>query len=59
MSENKDRFIRIIKENVQREGIDKLLEWLDKTDFYTAPASSRLNTRKEKPVTAVKAAARF
>ncbi len=43
MSEYKDRFIRIMTENVQREGIDKLLAWLESKDFYTAPASSRFH----------------
>ena len=38
---NKERFIQIVKENIKREGIDALMDWLETTDFYTAPASSR------------------
>ena len=37
---NKDRFIKLCK-TVHREGMDELLEWLEKTDFYTCPASSK------------------
>jgi hypothetical protein len=38
---NKERFISIVKENIKRDGIDALMDWLETTDFYTAPASSR------------------
>ena len=41
MSEYKDRFISILRENVQRDGLEKFLTWLDTTDFYTAPASTK------------------
>ncbi len=36
-------FIRIYTENIQREGSQPLLEWLKKTDFFTAPASSKFH----------------
>lgn len=39
---NKARFIELCK-STQRDGMDELLEWLDKTDFYTAPASTRFH----------------
>ena len=35
-----DRFVGLLSE-VQRPGIDKLLEWLEKSDFYTSPASTK------------------
>ena len=39
---NKERFVQLVKENIKREGIDALLDWLEsRTDFYTAPASGR------------------
>lgn len=41
LMENKERFIKIFQENVKREGADKLLAWLEKTDFFTAPASTK------------------
>lgn len=39
----KTEFTRIVRENVSREGISDLLEWLETTDFYTAPASTRFH----------------
>ena len=36
----RDEFLEIFYDNVDREGADKLLEWLEKSDFFTAPASS-------------------
>ena len=37
----KEEFISIYKENIKREGADKLLEFLQKSDFFTAPSSTR------------------
>ena len=37
----KEQFIQIYTENIKREGADKLLEFLEKSDFFTAPASTR------------------
>ena len=42
--ELKYKFIKIAKENIKREGIDSLLEYLNKTDFYEAPASSKFHS---------------
>lgn len=41
----KEEFLDIYKTNVTREGADKLLEYLlsDKSDFFTAPASTRFH----------------
>lgn len=38
--EARDRFNKILS-SVKREGIENLLTWLTKTDFYTAPSSSK------------------
>ena len=38
---DKEDFIKIYRENITREGSDKLLEFLEKSDFFTAPASTR------------------
>lgn len=43
----KDRFIEIYKKNIKRYGSDKLLEWLEKSDFFTAPASTRFHLCRE------------
>ena len=37
----RDEFLEIFYDNVDREGADKFLEWLEKSDFFTAPASTR------------------
>lgn len=37
----KDEFIDIFNEHIKREGSKELLEWLLKTDFFTAPASTK------------------
>jgi hypothetical protein len=37
----KREFISLYETHVQREGAPKLLEWLQTTDFFTAPASTR------------------
>ncbi len=38
---NQERFLKIFEEKVHREGADKLLDFLARSDFYTAPASTR------------------
>lgn len=37
----RDEFIKIYTENIFRDGSKELLEWLQTTDFFTAPASTR------------------
>ena len=37
----KNEFIEIYNENIKRHGADNLLKWLEKSDFFTAPASTR------------------
>lgn len=43
ISANRERFIEIMKTKVARPGVDKLLEWMDQTDFFRAPASTRFH----------------
>ena len=37
----KEEFIKIYTENISRKGSQELLEWIQKTDFFTAPASTK------------------
>ncbi|MGN0517386.1 MAG: hydrolase [Acutalibacteraceae bacterium] len=37
----KDEFIEIYQTNITRNGAKELLDWICKTDFFTAPASSK------------------
>ena len=39
----KDEFIKIYTENISRKGSAELLEWIQKTDFFTAPASTKFH----------------
>ena len=38
-----EEFISIYTENIKRGGADKLLEYLKKSDFFTAPSSTRFH----------------
>ncbi len=42
----KEEFINLLKET-NREGIENLLQFLEKSDFYTAPASTRFHGAEE------------
>lgn len=39
----KDKFIKAYTENITRSGADKLLAWIESSDFFTAPASTRFH----------------
>lgn len=41
--EFKERFVEAYREHIRRDGADKLLAWLEKSDFFTAPASTRFH----------------
>ena len=43
MKTYKDTFAEIVQKTIQRTGIEELMQWLDTTDFYTAPASTRFH----------------
>ncbi|MBO5304126.1 MAG: hydrolase [Clostridia bacterium] len=48
ISDYKTEFIRIYKASITREGSDKLLDWLlNKSDFFTAPASTKFHSAYE------------
>lgn len=39
----KEVFLEIYKDNIKRPGADKLLDWLEGSDFFEAPASTRFH----------------
>ena len=41
--ELKNKFINLLK-SVKREGINELLDFLENTDFYNAPASTKFHS---------------
>lgn len=42
-----DEFIQIFNDSIHREGADSLLLWLESTDFFTAPASTKYHSCHE------------
>ena len=44
---NKQRFIDLCNEHIHREGLDKVLAYLEKSDFYTAPSSTRFHLNED------------
>ena len=45
--EVKQKFIELYETNIKREGAKELLDWLKKTDFFTAPASTKFHSACE------------
>lgn len=43
----KEQFIDIYRMNIDRPGADRFLAWLEGTDFFTAPASTRFHLARE------------
>lgn len=44
INENKQEFLKIARENIKRDGLEELLKWLESTDFFEAPASSKFHS---------------
>ena len=38
----KERFLELC-DSIHRDGISDLMDWLEKSDFYSAPASTRFH----------------
>jgi hypothetical protein len=43
----RDDFIRLYTQYIKRPGADELLKWLEESDFFTAPASTRFHGNYE------------
>lgn len=43
----KEKFIEIFKTNIKRDGAENLLNWILKSDFFTAPASTKFHSNEE------------
>ena len=43
----KNEFLNIARDNIKRDGIEKLLDYLQKTDFFEAPASTKFHSAYE------------
>lgn len=40
----KEEFLEIYKQYIKRDGADKLLEWLESSDFFVSPASTKFHS---------------
>ena len=47
LEEIKDEFLQIYYDNIERDGAEALLDHLERSDFFTAPASSRSHSAYE------------
>ncbi len=47
IEENKKLFISLCKEHIHRDGLDGILDYLEKTDFYTAPSSTNFHLNED------------
>ncbi len=47
LEEIKQEFLDIYYDNIERDGADALLDYLEKTDFFTAPASGKRHSNFE------------
>lgn len=43
----KDKYIKIFKDNIKREGANELLDFIEKSDFFTSPASTKYHSNFE------------
>lgn len=43
----KNRFTDIVNEKIKRSGVDKLMDYLEKSDFFVCPASTRFHEAYE------------
>lgn len=44
---NKEEFEALARKYIKRDGLEKLLNWLEQTDFYSAPASTKFHLSVE------------
>lgn len=47
IEKNKTEFINTFKQNIKREGANELLDYLEKSDFFEAPASTKYHLAEE------------
>ncbi len=44
INDNRKEFLKIARENIKRDGLEELLKWVESTDFFEAPASSKFHS---------------
>ena len=43
IKQQKQEYLSLCREQIQREGLEDLLSWLQKSDFFSAPASTKFH----------------
>ena len=41
LEQQREEFLTLCRNNIHRDGLEDLLSWLQKSDFFTAPASTK------------------
>ena len=47
IEQNKEKFMKLCRENIHRDGLEQLLAYIDTTDFYTAPSSTAFHLNED------------
>ena len=47
IAQQKEEYIKLCREYIHRDGLEALLAYLDKSDFFTAPSSTRFHLNEE------------
>ncbi len=47
IEENKNLFISLCREHIKRDGLEGILSYLEKSDFYTAPSSTNYHLNED------------
>lgn len=47
IQQNKELYISLCREHIHRDGLEKILAYLDNTDFYTAPSSTKFHLNED------------
>jgi len=47
VKELKEKYVKIFKENIKREGSNELLDYIENSDFFTSPASTKFHSNFE------------
>ncbi len=47
IAQQKEEYIKLCREYIHRDGLEDLLAYLEKSDFYTAPSSTRFHLNEE------------
>ena len=47
LADNRRAFLQVLRDNVKRDGLEDLITYLENSDFFTAPSSTRFHGNYE------------